>query len=72
MDKLLIKFPHLTSALQKAVKEIREVTTLAEKLGVRRRIIFRPTMSHRFFKGGVLFECVRKSTKREVLGVGGR
>lgn len=72
MDKLIIKLPHLSASLQKAVREIKEVTTLAEKLGVRRKIVFRPTMSHRFFKGGVLFECVRKSNKREVLGVGGR
>jgi hypothetical protein len=51
---------------------VAEVISLATRFGVRRKIVFKPTLSHRFFRSGVLIECVRKSPKREVLAVGGR
>jgi histidyl-tRNA synthetase len=73
LDKLKHRFPQLSLALlRQATREIREVISLCEKLGVRRPISFRPTMSHSFFRSGILFECVRVATKREVLAVGGR
>lgn len=72
LDRLFHRFPQLSSSLQKAVKEIREISDLAVKLGVKRPILFHPFLTHRFFKGGALFECVRAHFKREVLGVGGR
>lgn len=66
------RFPQLSAALRKATREVAEVIHLATKFGVRRKIVFKPTLSHRFFRSGVLIECVRKSPKREVLAVGGR
>ena len=72
LDLLCHRFPPLAAALRKATREIAEVISLAVKFGVRRKIVFKPTLSHRFFRSGVLIECVRKSPKREVLAVGGR
>lgn len=48
VEKLSLRFPHLATQIEQAVKEIQEVVVLAEKLGVRRKIVLRPTMSHRF------------------------
>ncbi|CED82329.1 eIF-2alpha kinase GCN2 [Phaffia rhodozyma] len=73
-EKLQQRFPQALSALHNAISEIKQVISFAEKFGVRRKIIFKPTTSSRptVFKSGVFFECVRKSQKREVLAVGGR
>ncbi|ORX40873.1 kinase-like domain-containing protein [Kockovaella imperatae] len=50
------------------------IIRLARACGVSRKIVFRPTLARNaeFFRGGFMFECVRRGKQREVMAFGGR
>ncbi|KAI9637172.1 kinase-like domain-containing protein [Dioszegia hungarica] len=60
--------------LAPALEELETVLQLAKAAGVSRRILFRPTMSRHadYFRGGFMFECVRRGKSRDILAYGGR
>lgn len=67
-------FPSSRRKLLTAMDEIAAVITFARSSGVTRKIVFRPTLSRNaeFFRGGFMFECVRRGKHNEVLAFGGR
>ncbi|RXK39365.1 PEK/GCN2 protein kinase [Tremella mesenterica] len=60
--------------LSKALEETSQVITLARSFGIARKIVFRPTLSKHaeFFRGGFMFECVRRGRQGDVVAFGGR
>lgn len=50
------------------------VINSARACGVARKILFRPTLAKHseFFRGGFMFECVRKGKQKDVVAYGGR
>ncbi|WVR08793.1 hypothetical protein IAU60_005851 [Kwoniella sp. DSM 27419] len=72
--KLESLFPPAKGSLAPAFEELATVIRLARAFGVSRRILFRPTLARRseFFRGGVMFECVKRSKQSEVIAFGGR
>ncbi|WRT70924.1 uncharacterized protein IL334_007923 [Kwoniella shivajii] len=72
--KLDSLFPLSKRKLASAFEEMSSVIKLARSFGVSRRIVFRPTMAKHseFFRGGFMFECVRRGKQKEVIAYGGR
>ncbi len=65
----------LVMSLQPLVAEIQETLQLAGSTGASMPVYFHPLMlgSHQsLFKGGVIFEVVKKNKKLDVLAAGGR
>ncbi|BEI98202.1 hypothetical protein CcaverHIS631_0305010 [Cutaneotrichosporon cavernicola] len=67
-------YPQLRRKFAFAFEEIQTTIRLARSSGVKRKILFRPTLSKHceYYRGGIMFECVRNSKHSEVLGYGGR
>lgn len=67
-------FPQFKRKFHQAFDEISTVIRLARSSGVKRKILFRPTVSKRseYYRGGIMFECVRKGKQNEIVGYGGR
>lgn len=67
-------YPQFKRKFAFAFEEIQAAIRLARSSGVKRNILFRPTLSKHgeYYRGGIMFECVRKSKHSEVLGYGGR
>ncbi|EAL17471.1 hypothetical protein CNBM1630 [Cryptococcus deneoformans B-3501A] len=66
-----------TSAKRKldtALDDMANVINSARACGVARKILFRPTLAKHseFFRGGFMFECVRKGKQKDVVAYGGR
>ncbi|WVQ86282.1 hypothetical protein IAT38_008450 [Cryptococcus sp. DSM 104549] len=75
--KLELMFPSQTGPKRRltiALDNMASVIGLAKMCGVTRKILFRPTLAKHaeFFRGGFIFECVRKGKQREVIAYGGR
>ncbi|KAL7420933.1 eukaryotic translation initiation factor 2-alpha kinase [Cryptotrichosporon argae] len=60
--------------LSQAIDEVAVILQLARACGVNRRILFRPTLSRNaeFFRGGFMFEVVRRAKQKEIVAFGGR
>nr|ODN99778.1 PEK/GCN2 protein kinase [Cryptococcus depauperatus CBS 7855] len=60
--------------LASAMDEISNVINSARACGVTRKILFKPTLSRHveFFRGGFMFECVKKGKQKEMVAYGGR
>ncbi|OXG72558.1 eukaryotic translation initiation factor 2-alpha kinase [Cryptococcus neoformans Gb118] len=60
--------------LATALDDMTNVINSARACGVARKILFRPTLAKHseFFRGGFMFECVRKGKQKEVVAYGGR
>lgn len=67
-------FPQFKRKFASAFEEISTVIRYARSSGVKRKIVFRPTLSKHseYYRGGIMFECVRKGKQSEVVGYGGR
>ncbi|KAK8850742.1 hypothetical protein IAR55_004662 [Kwoniella newhampshirensis] len=67
-------FPSDRRKLSNALDNIDAIIKLARSCGVSRRILFRPTLARHseFFRGGFMFECVRRGKQRDVIAYGGR
>nr|XP_019050908.1 PEK/GCN2 protein kinase [Kwoniella bestiolae CBS 10118]OCF29838.1 PEK/GCN2 protein kinase [Kwoniella bestiolae CBS 10118] len=72
--KLESLFPSSKRKLTAAFEDMSSVIKLAKSFGVSRKIIFRPTLAKHseFFRGGFMFECVRRGKQKEVVAFGGR
>ncbi|WWC65005.1 uncharacterized protein I303_107619 [Kwoniella dejecticola CBS 10117] len=72
--KLESLFPSSKRQLAIGFEDISNVIKLARSFGVTRRIVFRPTLARHseFFRGGFMFECVRRGKQKEVVAYGGR
>nr|XP_019007722.1 PEK/GCN2 protein kinase [Kwoniella pini CBS 10737]OCF46503.1 PEK/GCN2 protein kinase [Kwoniella pini CBS 10737] len=72
--KLESLFPSSKRKLAVAFDDMSTVIKLARAFGVTRRIVFRPTLARHseFFRGGFMFECVRRGKQKEVVAYGGR
>ncbi|KAK4689653.1 eukaryotic translation initiation factor 2-alpha kinase 4, partial [Tremellales sp. Uapishka_1] len=73
-NKLGTLFPASNEQLAVAIEEIETIVKLARAFGVERRILFRPTLAKNveFFRGGFMFQCVRRGKQRDVVAFGGR
>ncbi|OCF54570.1 PEK/GCN2 protein kinase [Kwoniella mangroviensis CBS 10435] len=67
-------FPSAKRKLDIAFEDISSVIKLARSFGISRKIVFRPTLAKHseFFRGGFMFECVRRGKQKEVIAFGGR
>jgi translation initiation factor 2-alpha kinase 4 len=67
-------YPQFKRKFAFAFEEIQTAIRLARSSGVKRKILLRPTLSKHseYYRGGIMFECVRKTKHSEVLGYGGR
>ncbi|WVQ95416.1 hypothetical protein IAU59_002513 [Kwoniella sp. CBS 9459] len=67
-------FPSSKARLASAFEDMDNVMKLARSFGVNRRILFRPTLAKHseFFRGGLMFECVKRGKHKEVIAFGGR
>lgn len=79
IDNVLLRLEKISSSLvtlfRPAVDEIRNTLQFAASAGLARQIFFHPLMlgSHQsLFKGGVIFEVVKKNKRMDVLAAGGR
>ncbi|WWC92548.1 uncharacterized protein L201_007507 [Kwoniella dendrophila CBS 6074] len=72
--KLESLFPSSKRKLATAFEDMSSVIKLARSFGVTRKIVFRPTLARHseFFRGGFMFECVRRGKQKEVVAYGGR
>ncbi|KIY32862.1 PEK/GCN2 protein kinase [Cryptococcus gattii E566] len=57
-----------------ALDDMANVINSARACGVSRKILFRPTLAKHseFFRGGFMFECVKKGKQKDVVAYGGR
>ncbi|ODN77808.1 hypothetical protein L202_04931 [Cryptococcus amylolentus CBS 6039] len=57
-----------------AMDDMAKVIDATRACGVQRKILFRPTLAKHseFFRGGLMFECVRRGKQKEVVAYGGR
>lgn len=72
--RLIGLFPGARSRLQQAFDEIQQVIRYTKALGVSRAILLRPTIQRRAeaHRGGIMFECVRRDKRRDIIALGGR
>ncbi|ORY27989.1 hypothetical protein BCR39DRAFT_588886 [Naematelia encephala] len=72
--KIETVFPASRRKLTAALDETAAIIKLGRACGITRKIVFRPTLSRNaeFFRGGFMFECVRRTKQREIIAFGGR
>lgn len=65
-------FPN--AKLDRAFSEIESLIVFARKFGVTRRIRVRPAMVRQseLHRGGIMFQCVKRSRPKEIIAIGGR
>jgi translation initiation factor 2-alpha kinase 4 len=67
-------FPAARRKLAGPLDELETIISLARACGVTRKILFRPTLSRgaECFRGGFIFECVRRGRGGDAVAFGGR
>lgn len=60
--------------LSRAVKELKEIISSAQKFGVQRKFLFTPLLivNSSLYSGGMLFQLVKMGKRKDVLAAGGR